>query len=161
MRILVLQIFSTPYLQCGSGRSPHPKRALYPYKRFPQTHIFSFGFSLLKNWLLRCIWRYTLKPASLPLATDRISQISLSDLPPSPEPSKTFMASPPPGVTPNPKNSDPSARTLYVVSAVCLAVTFCFVGARMYSKLYVVKKRTMDDCKLNRSAFCVTTDKPS
>lgn len=99
-----------------------------------------------------------MKPASLPLATDRISQMSLSDLPSSPEPSKTLMASPPPGVTSNPKNSDPSARTLYVVSAVCLAVTFCFVGARMYSKFYVVKKRTIDDCKLDRSAFRVATD---
>lgn len=80
-------------------------------------------------------------------------KMKISDLPPGIDLNKPPMIPPPPGVTPNFTNPESRAWTVYVTSAVCLALTFILFAARMYSKFFVVKKRSIDDCKYSPASL--------
>lgn len=54
---------------------------------------------------------------------------------------------PPPGVTPNFVNPD-SLRPYFIVTfAVCVTVTSIFVLIRVYTKTFIAKSQTWEDCE--------------
>ena len=55
----------------------------------------------------------------------------------------------PPGVVPN--FSDPASRCwqLNLTATLCLSLALSSVLLRTYSKIYVIKKPSVDDCKSN------------
>ncbi len=62
------------------------------------------------------------------------------------DPATIPLAPAPPGVTPNFVNPENRTWQVYVTSAVCLVVTTLFVALRFYTKIFIIKQMTRDDC---------------
>lgn len=58
------------------------------------------------------------------------------------------ITAPPPGVIPN--FVDPVSRSheIYIPAGVCLAFMFLFASLRLYAKLFIQKRRDVDDCRV-------------
>jgi hypothetical protein len=54
--------------------------------------------------------------------------------------------SPPPGVTPNLINPSSDGYILLTVGSVMMGIMLIFAGLRFYTKIFIVKKLTLDDC---------------
>lgn len=54
----------------------------------------------------------------------------------------------PPGVTQNLDNPESRAYWIYVTVGLCLPIILVFAAIRFYVKLFILKSRTRDDCKL-------------
>ena len=57
---------------------------------------------------------------------------------------------PPPGVTPNFVNPPSFFTFSVVVVTLCLLFSTLAICMRMYTKLYIIRRVVLEDCKLNR-----------
>lgn len=60
---------------------------------------------------------------------------------------------PPAGVSPNFQSPESRAYAVYIVASICLPLVVTFSGLRIYAKLVIMRKRTLDDCE-----SCVMAD---
>lgn len=69
------------------------------------------------------------------------------------DPSAIPLAEPPPGVTPNFVNPYCRVWELYITYALFLAITTLVVILRIYTKVFVIRQKTADDCDTPNSGF--------
>ena len=60
---------------------------------------------------------------------------------------------PPPGVTPNFINPPSIAKYSVICQAVCLPTTTVFVALRLYTRIFVHRERTADDCMFSETIW--------
>jgi len=73
--------------------------------------------------------------------------MSPDSLPPGFDPSKIPLAQPPPGMIPNFEHPESRCWQVYLTAAICSAVVIIFITLRLYSRIVVTKKQTLDDRK--------------
>ena len=61
---------------------------------------------------------------------------------------RTPGLAPPPGITPNFVNPPSIHLEASITLVICLAITTPLVWLRLYTRLYIMKSRGLDDCKL-------------
>ena len=61
---------------------------------------------------------------------------------------------PPPGVQPNFANPEDHGPALAAVATVLAFFTLVSYGVRMYTKVFIVRRTTWDDCEAEESFLC-------
>ena len=55
---------------------------------------------------------------------------------------------PPPGIKPNFENPDGNNKTFFALTSILLLVATILIANRIYVKIHIVRKYTLDDCKI-------------